>query len=119
MNDIIITLMLMGALSSGGSLPFWMYSNQYGLMPESSGALAVASIRSEYDPAKTLQWRFGASFAANCSLSGAEGPVSTLIPDELYAGLKWKFISLDLGLKHHDLDYYGAGTPTLGSLSST
>ena len=141
MNDFIISLMLMGALSSGGSLPFWMYSNQYGLMPESSGALAVASIRSEYDPAKTLQWRFGASLAANCGstpltnrvegwslsgaeglsgvegLSGAEGP--SLIPSELYTGLKWKALSLDLGIKHHDLDYYGAGTPTLGSLSST
>ena len=127
MNDFIISLMLMGALSSGGSLPFWMYSNQYGLMPESSGALAVASIRSEYDPEKTLQWRFGASLAANRgstpltnrSLSGAEGPTLTLIPSELYTGLKWKALSLDLGLKHHDLDYYGADTPTLGSLSST
>ena len=79
--------MLMGALSSGGSLPFWMYSNQFGLIPESSGALAVASIRTDYDPSKTLQWRWGVSLAANRgstpltnrSLSGAEGPSTSLL----------------------------------------
>ena len=124
----------MGALSSGGSLPFWMYSNQFGLMPESSGALAVASIRTDYDPSKTLQWRWGASLAANRgstpltnrvegrSLSGVEGSGvegPTLFPSELYGSLKWKALSLDLGIKHPDLDYFGAGTPTLGSLSTT
>ena len=41
MNDFILSLMLMGALSTGESLPFWMTSNQYGLMPEHNGALAL------------------------------------------------------------------------------
>ncbi len=124
MNDFFITLILMGALSSGGSLPFWMYTNQYGLMPESSGALAVASMGSSYDPSKTLQWRWGASLAANYGGSASSVILSEakdlrLFPDELYGSLKWKVFSLDLGLKHHDLDYYGVGTPTLGSLSTT
>ncbi|MBQ4284876.1 MAG: hypothetical protein II720_00280, partial [Bacteroidales bacterium] len=127
MNDFFVTLLLMGALSSGGSLPFWMYSNQFGLMPESSGALAVARMGTEYDPSRTLQWRWGASLAANYGspviLSEAKDPgeAKDLHPmlDELYTSLKWEFLSLDLGMKRFGLDYYGAGSVTLGSLSST
>ncbi|MBQ6284205.1 MAG: hypothetical protein IJK70_05375 [Bacteroidales bacterium] len=126
MNDFFITLLLMGALSSGDSLPFWMYSNQFGLMPESSGALAVARMGTEYDPSHALQWRWGASLAANYGspviLSEAKDlgkeRFSPML-DELYTSLKWKSLSLDLGMKRFGLDYYGAGSESLGSLSST
>ena len=124
MNDFFITLLLMGTLSSGGPLPFWMTTNQFGLMPETSGAFALARMGSEYDPSQTLQWRWGASLAANYGGSAAtfkeddEKFISPML-DELYTSLKWKVFSIDLGMKRVGLDYYGAGTPTLGSMSTT
>ena len=117
MTDFFLTLLLMGAFSSGGQLPFWMTANQFGLMPESSGAFALARMGTGYDPSKTFQWRWGASMAANYS-NQPDGKMA-VIPDELYSSLKWKALSLDLGLKRFDLDYYGAGTPTMGSMSTT
>jgi hypothetical protein len=130
MNEFFLTLLLMGALSSGGPLPFWMTANQFGLMPESSGAVALARMGTEYDPSKTVQWRWGASLAANYGGSSATPVIlseakdlaaQNLRPmvDELYASLKWNLLSLDLGMRRFDLDYYGAGTQTLGSMSTT
>ena len=39
--------------------------------------------------------------------------------DELYASARWKVFTLDAGMKHVDIDFLGAGTPTLGSMSTT
>ena len=130
MNEFFLTLLLMGALSTGGPLPFWMTSNQFGLMPETSGALALARMGTVYDPSKTVQWRWGASLAANYGGSSATPVILSeakdlsakdLRPmvDELYASLKWKVFSVDLGMRRFGLDYYGAGTNTLGSMSTT
>ncbi len=121
MNDFILSLMLAGAFSTGTTLPFWMTSNQFGLMPEHNGALALVQARTQYDATKEFQWKWGVSLAAQYD-SGPVAPKGTadfgVMVDELYASLKWKVFSLDLGMKHDPLDFYGA-TPTLGSLSST
>ena len=64
MNDFIASLMLLGAMGSGDSyLPYWMTTNQYGLMPERDGAVALFQARTEFDDSKTLQWRWGTSMA--------------------------------------------------------
>lgn len=125
MNDFILSLLLTGALSSGPSLPFWSTANQFGLMPENDGALALVQARTQYDTTKDLQWRWGISLAANYD-SGTEAGRAAggtadfrLMADELYASVKWKKLSLDAGLRRFDLDFYGAGTPTLGSMSTT
>ena len=41
MNDIVTSILLMGAMSSSGDLPFWAVSNNFGLMPQGSGGLAI------------------------------------------------------------------------------
>ena len=41
MNEFALSLLLLGALSTGGRLPFWSTAGQWGLMPEGSGALAL------------------------------------------------------------------------------
>ena len=121
MNDFILSLLLMGALSTGGSLPFWMTSNQYGLMPEHNGALALVQAHTQYDSTKVFQWKWGASFAAQYD-SGPVLPEGTadfgLMVDELCGSIKWKVFSLDAGLQHDVLDFYGADR-RLGSLSTT
>ena len=113
--------MLTGALSSGGTLPFWMSSNQFGLMPEHSGALAVLQADTQFDTSKAFQWRWGVSLAANYD----KGPVLpegtadfSVMVDELYASARWKMFSIDAGMKHDPIDFY-ASSRYLGSLSTT
>lgn len=121
MNDFILSLMLMGAISTGESLPFWMTSNQFGLMPEHKGALALVQAGTQYDSTKVFQWKWGTSFAAQYD-SGPVAPKGTadfgLMVDELYGSIKWNVFSLDVGMKHDPLDFLGASS-RLGSLSTT
>lgn len=121
MYDFIASLMLLGAIgSTDGYLPYWMTANQWGLMPERNGSLVMLQARSEFDPAKTLQWRWGASLAANTynnPLDPGSSPAHLMV-DELYGSLKWSAFTLDVGNKHRDLDFYGA-SEALGSLSVT
>ena len=63
MNDFALSLLLLGALSSGGQLPFWAGANQFGLMPEGSGGLALLRAGTEYDATKDPQWKWGVSLA--------------------------------------------------------
>lgn len=121
MNDFVLSLLLAGALSTGGQLPFWMTTNQYGLMPEHNGAIALLGAHTQYDTSKDFQWRWGVSLAANYD----NGPLLpdgkagfSLMADEIYASIRWKYFSLDAGMKHDPVDFY-ASSPLLGSLSTT
>ncbi|MBQ6045082.1 MAG: hypothetical protein IJL42_06150, partial [Bacteroidales bacterium] len=122
MNDFFFSLLLLGALSGGPGepLPFWATANQWGLMPENQGGFALVQARTEFDASKTFQWRWGASFAANDYINDLDPGSSPLhlMTDELYGSLRWKAFTLDLGMKHRDLDFYGADA-RLGSLSTT
>lgn len=113
--------MLLGALSTGGSLPFWAVSNQWGIMPENSGVLAVVAERIPFDESKTFQWREGVSLAANwqpvAPLDPGSSPLKGYI-DEAYLGGRWKSLRLDAGIWHREPEFLGAD-PSLGSLSVT
>ena len=120
MYDFFATLMLLGALSSSGSLPFWATAGQYGLMPEASGTLALVQARTAFNEADTFQWRWGVSLAActyNDDLDPGSSPWHPMV-DELYFSARWKALTLDLGQKRRPLDFM-ASDPSLGSLSVT
>ncbi|MBQ6557513.1 MAG: hypothetical protein IJL86_08215, partial [Bacteroidales bacterium] len=62
MNDFVVSLMLLGALGTQtDALPFWATANQYGILPESNGKMALLRAGTSFDESKTLQWRWGAS----------------------------------------------------------
>lgn len=113
MSDFFVSLMLLGAVSNGGSMPFWATANRYGIMPETSGGLALLRTGMPFGEGKTLQWHWGASLGFRYDGAGA-----VVLPDELYAGLRWKCLRLDLGLWHPEQGYMAAGTD-LGTLSVT
>ncbi len=113
MNDFVVSLLLLGALSQGGDVPFWATSGRYGIMPDTSGGLALLQAGMPFDDGKTLQWHWGASVG----LKGETGGV-TCIPDELYAGIRWKCLRLDVGLWHTEQSYLVSGSD-LGTLSVT
>ena len=114
LTDFVSSVLLLGSLGTGGQTPFWATANQYGIMPESSGALLVAQASMPYDTSRVVQWHWGAS------LAGRNDRFSTfqVIPDELYGGIKWKVLSLNLGIWHRDKSFL-ASDPLLGSISST
>ena len=114
MNDFVVSLMLLGALSSqDGVMPFWATANRYGLMPESSGGLALLHLGSSFDETRTLQWHWGASAGIKSDTFG-----TNFIPDELYAGLRWKQLRLDAGMWRPEQQFCAA-SPLLGTLSVT
>lgn len=119
MKDFIVYMMLMGAVSGGEYLPFWATANQFGIYPDSNGGIAQIALKSEFDNEKDFHYRFGGSFVARGDrfLKGQSWNRAFLV-DELYGSIGWKCLTLDLGMKHPELDYYGASN-TLGSLSST
>ena len=120
MNEFFVSLMLLGALSSSGSLPYWATAGQYGLMPERSGSLALLQAGASSDPARPFQWYCGVSLGANRyddPLDPASMPLH-LLADELYVGARWKALHLDVGHKRQAMDFL-ASDPQLGSLSVT
>lgn len=121
MNDFVFSLMLLGAMSSGGSLPFWAVSNANGIMPTNDGGLALVQAYKPFDESKTFQWRAGASLAATYVPVDMADPGSSPLHaavDELYGGIRWKVLRLDLGMMHRDREFTGSA-PALGSLSVT
>ncbi|MBO4447491.1 MAG: hypothetical protein J5764_05135 [Bacteroidales bacterium] len=112
--DIVSSFMLLGAFGTGGSTPFWATANSFGLMPESNGMMMMANAHMGFDESRKVQFRWGASVAARIDGSDIFQP----IPDELYAGIRWKVLALDLGMKHTEQDYM-ASDSVLGSLSTT
>ncbi|MBO4447043.1 MAG: hypothetical protein J5764_02840 [Bacteroidales bacterium] len=114
MNDFVVSMLLLGAISSGGNMPFWSTANSFGLMPEYSGGLALVSASTSFDESKNWKWCWGVSLAAR-----EEKTLGfTFIPDQVYVSGGWRNISLDLGIKHEKQDFFGA-SPLLGSLSTT
>lgn len=119
MKDFIVYMMLMGAVSGGEYLPFWATANQFGIYPESNGGMAQVSVKSEFDMTKDFHYRFGGSFVARGDrFLKDQSWNKALLVDELYGSVGWKCLTLDLGMKHPELDFYGASTD-LGSLSTT
>ena len=120
MNDFFVSLLLLGALSSSGNLPFWATAGQYGLMPENSGTLGLLQAGTQFDESKTFQWRWGVSMGANRYADPLDPNSSPyhLLADELYLSARWKAFTLDLGHKRQPLDFFGSD-PLLGSLSVT
>ena len=119
MNDFIAYFMLMGALSTGGDLPFWCTSNQWGIYPDSNGMCTLAGVEKPFNMDKTIDWRAGASMALRAD-GIAPGKTFSMTPmvDQLYAAFRWKFLMAEIGQKRSDLDFYGP-SKHLGSLSTT
>lgn len=115
MNDFVVSLMLLGALSTNApeGMPFWATANQFGVMPESNGGLALLRAGTSFDESRTFQWRWGSSLGVRSDLYGFKPLV-----DELYASARWKALRLDLGMIHPDQSFM-ASDPALGTLSVT
>ena len=127
MHDIVTYFMLMGALSTTGELPFWATANRGGIMPDGSGAVALASARSSFDESRTFQWQWAASAAVNYAqdlqpvsshpelvsshpelVSGS--PSLSAMIDELYISARWKVLRADVGMQRREREFTAGET---------
>lgn len=115
MNDFFLSLMLLGAASSGGVSPFWATANRYDIVPQGNGATLLLQTGMQCDTTKVVQWAWGLSAGVS---TDTYRPVRA-IPDEAYGTVRWKFISLDLGLKRRPQDFLATGYYDMGTLSTT
>lgn len=115
MNDFFLSLMLLGAASSGGVSPFWATANRYDIVPQGNGATLLLQTGMQSDTTKAFQWEWGLSSGVS---TDTYRPVRA-IPDEAYGTLRWKFISLDLGMKRRPQDFLATGYYDMGTLSTT
>lgn len=115
LKEFFISLLLSGTLSTNaGTAPFWSTAGEYDVNPRSSGASSLLRMGMGYDESKTLQWRWGASLGVGTDRFNRVRP----LPDEAYAGIRWKCLSLDVGLRRRERDFMAVGE-CLGSISTT
>lgn len=99
-KDLKYEIKTSGAFSSKSTLPFWLISNQHGIIPDENNGLLFLKLESDFTPSKA-----GFDFSYAASLVGSQGNKSELFFNELYASLKWKTITFDLGIKHDKTKY--------------
>ena len=115
MHDFVVSLLLLGAISSqGGSMPFWATANQFGVMPDTPGGMLLVGAGNEFDESRDLQWRFRASVG----LRTDKVEYKDLLLDELGGSVRWKSLRLDAGMLHPEQGFL-ASDGMLGTLSTT
>lgn len=93
-----------GQGSTGSNMPFWSYANKNGIIPEHSGGTMTGGVY------YTAQLKHGFRANAGIGLAGyaaaAQGKAEWKgIIDQLYGGIGWKKLDLDLGIKHRSLEF--------------
>ena len=94
-KDVNYTIHSSTGLSSDTTLPFWLVANQYGAVPNSDYGLLNTAIFKDYDTPNTL---FDISYKA--SATGFIAQENKFLLNELYLGVRFKNIVLDLGAKN-------------------
>ena len=82
-------------LSSDTTLPFWLTANQYGSVPNSDYGLLNTSVFKPYDTPEAL---FDMSYKVNAT--GFIAQENKLLVNQLYLGVRFKNILLDIGAKN-------------------
>lgn len=125
LDSLLISLWMAGAVGSGANLPFWATTGQFDRMPVHGGAVSLVSAELSHNFGNGNDWfvNGGAAFAGRMDLPRGEDGRRTAdfsaMVDELYAEVGWKMLSLNVGMRHEDLDFFAAGSRDLGSLSVT
>ena len=94
-KDVNYTIHSSTGLSSDTALPFWLVANQYGAVPNSDYGLLNTAIFKDYESPETL---FDISYKA--SATGFIAQENKFLLNELYLGVRFKNIILDIGAKN-------------------
>ncbi|MFA8433519.1 MAG: capsule assembly Wzi family protein [Marinifilaceae bacterium] len=91
------------AFGKGKELPFWFHSNKRGITPDRGFVMGDFSMAMDFDESRKQAF----DFMWEASGAGYTGHDSKVLADQLYAGIRWKFLDLYLGQKSHALAYDG------------
>ena len=94
-KDVNYTIHSSAGLSSDTTLPFWLVANQHGAVPNSDYGLLSTAIFKDYDTPDALF-----DFSYKASATGFIAQENKLLLNELYLGVRFKNIVLDLGAKN-------------------
>jgi len=100
-KDLQYAIKTSAGFSSDTTLPFWLVANQYGSVPDSDYGLLNTSIFKDYDTPETL---FDISYKV--SATGFMAQENKLLVNELYLGLRFKNILLDIGAKNDAIAWH-------------
>lgn len=103
--NLDIDVSMYGVGATGNSLPFWAVTNKNGIMPDGHGALAAAGTDFRYSSGA------GIDVYSGVRLTGSAVPEASRVwncmLNELYAGVGWKKLRLDVGMKDRESLYGG------------
>jgi len=100
-KDLQYAIKTSAGLSSDTNLPFWLVANQYGSVPDSDYGLLNTSVFKTFDTPDTL---FDISYKAN--VTGFIAQENKLLLNELYLGVRFKNILLDIGAKNDAIAWH-------------
>ena len=100
-KDLRYSIKTSAGLSSDITLPFWLIANQYGSVPDSDYGLLNTSVFKTFDTPDTL---FDISYKAN--VTGFIAQENKLFINELYLGVRFKNILLDIGAKNDAIAWH-------------
>ena len=100
-KDLRYSIKTSAGLSSDITLPFWLIANQYGSVPDSDYGLLNTSVFKTFDTPDTL---FDISYKAN--VTGFIAQENKLLLNELYLGVRFKNILLDIGAKNDAIAWH-------------
>ncbi len=84
------------------NLPFWLISNQHGLIPNGNGGLFEINMASDFTDKHKIQFAYGISAASYISRIK-----NNVILDQLYTSIRWRKLRLDLGMIHPKEEFHG------------
>lgn len=100
-----------GLGSTSRALPFWSHTNKGGAYPETSGALLRGGVSGVHSLGGgfSVDWGLGlADYAAvspGSEVHNVDGKNYRGMIEALYAGVSWKKLHLDVGIKARDLEF--------------
>lgn len=115
-RTITYDVSLSGYVAAKDNLPFWATANKFGIVPNQSNFLIQSGIFSDFNKQHKVQMAYGVSFAG--AVTSFNGTNSAFI-DQLFISAKWKFLRLDAGIIHPDIEYNGVSSTNGDILYST
>ena len=112
-KDLQYAIKTSAGLSSNTTLPFWLVANQYGSVPDSDYGLLNTSIFKTFDTPETL---FDISYKV--SATGFIAQENKVLVNELYLGVRFKNILLDIGVKNDAIAWHNLSSSN-GSITKS
>ena len=100
---------LSGSGSTAGNLPFWAVTGRNGIVPDARNGLLVAGTDFRYASRSDIRVYSGLKLSGSVfsSSSSASSSAWNGMVNELYAGVGWKKLRLDLGMIDREISYGG------------